>query len=428
MKLALILAAMPLILSAAELKSTDYPSISVAIAACAEKGGGRVVVPRGLHETGPVHLKSNVELHFEDGAKLLFSDDLDAYRPGVPVSWNGIESLNYSPLLYAYGVTNAAVTGRGLVSARLAFWLKWRDLPGRALAAAAQIRWSEQNAPMAERDLTAIEGAGTRPHVVHLNRCKDVTLDGFSIKGSPFWTVHVFLSQDIVVRNLDVDAWSEDGLVLNNSDGCDIECSRNVLVENCTFSQNDDAIVIKSGREAEGRRRAISSEDIVIRNCTVRKAHTLVAIGSEVSGGIRNVRLENCRVTSSVNALVFVKTNPRRGGFIENITVDGVEAKRVDGDAIGLMTRWYYGQPPGEALMQEHPEVTRIRGIHVRNVRCDWVKRFVTLLGDPNLPPQDVVLENVIADEVFERFSKIKHMGSLKLDVTARKIWPDTQW
>lgn len=414
--------------SARSLLSTDYPTISLAIAACAEKGGGRVTVPAGTYETGPVHLKSNVELHFEEGAKLVFTDNPKAYLPGVPSSWNGNECINYSPLIYAYGCTNAAVTGKGVLAPRLGIWHVWRDAPGVIETYQTLKVWSDGDVPLDARDLTAVPNSRGRPQTVQLYRCKNVTLDGFSIRGTPFWTVHLLRSNDIIVRNLDINAWAEDGTVLNNSDGIDIEMSKDVLVENCTFAQNDDAIVIKAGRGRDGRRIGTPSERILIRNCTVNKGHVLLGIGSEVSGGIRDVRMENCRVNCEVWRLFLVKTHPSRGGFVKNITVDGIEAKKVTHDAIRIHTRSFLGQPGGCEVPGPRPYLTDISDIAIRNVHCEWAKRFVQLLGDPDFPVRNVTLENVVTDVAFEDFVKVENVDGIKLDVTAKKVYPDAHW
>ncbi len=412
---------------AADVRSTDYPSISDAISACAVRGGGRVVVPPGRHETGPVHFRSNVELHLQKGAQLVFSDDSRDYLPAVRTSWEGSDCLNYSPLVYAYGCTNVALTGSGTLAPRLRKWVPWRSPPGAAAAHRQLSAWRNANAPVEERDLTKMSDSGMRPHLVQFLSCSGVRLEGFSIRGAPFWTLHLCKCSDVRVKGLDVSSWGEDGIAMNNTDGIDIEMSRDVTVEDCTFRQNDDAIVIKAGRDEDGRRNGLPSENILIRNCTVKAGHVLLGIGSEVSAGVRNVRMENCRVEGEAVRLVFLKTNPRRGGFIENITVDGVSAKRVTGDIVCIETRYFYGQP-GQEVVGPNPTLTRIEGLVVRNVSCEWTKRAVTLLGDPDYPVRGVSLENIVADVVFERFARIENIDGIKMDVSARKVYPDAQW
>lgn len=412
---------------AKDVRSTDYPSVTAAIAACHAAGGGRVVVPAGRHETGPVHLKSNVELHLEDGATLVFSDDEKDYLPVVPTSWEGVEVMGFSPLVYGYGVTNAAVTGKGRLCAKVEGWLKYKGRRPNDDAIAAKKRWGRENAPLAERDLSRFPESGMRPHFLQLNRCGKVRLEGFSMRGSPFWMLHVYRCAGVTISGLDVCSWTDEGLVMNNSDGLDIEMSRDVSVERCTFRQNDDAICLKAGKDEDGRRNGIPCENILIRRCNVDAGHGLLVIGCEVSAGVRNVRLEDCTVNAEANRLVFLKTTPARGGFIENVVVDGIRAKKVLGEAICLETRFYVGQP-GEELPGARPYLTRIDGLMVRNVHCEWAKQLVKLLGEPLYPATNVTLENIRTDVAFEHFVTCENVDGVKLDVAAKKVFPDAQW
>ena len=380
--------------------------LNAAIARKSREGGGRVIVPGGRHfSRGPIRLKSNVELHFSDGAVVEFSDDPADYQPGVPVSWEGNECYNLSPLVYAYGETNVAVTGRGLLKPRMDAWLAWfadgKRSPGMD-AAIDRLKndWAQHDAPIEERQVWKLPGARFRPQMMMLNRCRNVRLEDFAIRGTPFWTVHLFLCADVVVRGLDIDAYDDRGRWIGNSDGIDIECSRNVLVENCTFRQRDDAIVIKSGKDRDGRRLATPTENVTVRGCTVRGGPTFCAIGSELSGGVRNIRLANCRVTDTIGQFLHVKTNPRRGGFVDGVTVEDVEVKDVHHDFMRVNTRYFYGCPGEEKL--EHELLTPIRNLTVRNVHAASAKRLLMLDGDENIPVEGVTLENVRADKVAE--------------------------
>ena len=390
--------------AAAVFRSSDYPSISQAVADCSAKGGGTVRVAKGLHVShGPVVLKSNVELHLEDGATILFSDNVQDYLPGVPVAIEGVECLNVSPLVYAYGCTNVAITGTGTLKAKMDFWWTWAGLRKPACEAVNRLlknEWSQKNVPLAERRLWEQPGAEFRPQFLHFNRCKGVRLDGFAVRGSPFWTIHVFLCEDVVARNLDVDATGEDGRLINNSDGFDIDATKNVLVENCTFCQGDDALVFKSGKDFDGRRLATPTENVVVRNCTVRKGHNLAAIGSELSGGVRNVRISGCRIAGSVGELLHVKTNPRRGGFVENISVEDVTCDELRQDVLGVTTRYYFGASGEEAFSEDY--LTPIRGIMIRNIRCRKAPRRFNLRGDYLKPVENIAFENVAVEELTD--------------------------
>ena len=240
-------------------KSTE--AFAKAMATCEAAGGGRVVVPKGTWLTGAVHFRNNCNLHLADGATLEFTDDPADYLPVVHTSWEGVECLNYSPLLYGYGVTNVAITGKGTIAPRMDFWKTWFPRPPEHMKATEMLyHWCSTNAVMSARDLTAIKGSNVRPHLIQFNRCGNVLLDGFRIRESPFWTIHLYHSENCVVRNLDVYAHG------HNNDGVDIEMTRNVLVGNCRFDQGDDGIVLKAGRNQDAWRLNRPTENIVVRN------------------------------------------------------------------------------------------------------------------------------------------------------------------
>ena len=375
-----------------------------AIERCASTGGGVVTVPSGHHvSNGPIVLKSNVELHLAEGAVVEFSDRLEDYLPGVPVSWEGNECVNVSPLVYAFGCTNVAITGKGVFKPRLGFWRTWygpRDAEMNAAVNKLKNEWAENDVPIAKRQLWNLPGAKFRPQLLHFNRCRGVRLEGFAAKGTPFWTVHFFLCEDVVARDLDIDAYDDEGNWIGNSDGIDLECTRNALVERCTFHQHDDAIVIKSGKDRDGRRLATPTENVVVRDCTVRGGPTFVAIGSELSGGIRNVTIENCRVTEEIGQLVHVKTNPRRGGFVDGLTVRGIEAGRVRESMVVVDALYFYGCPGEERLANEL--ATKIGNLTFRDIRASEAGRRLKLVGDPSRPVEGMTVENVIAEKCAE--------------------------
>lgn len=391
-------------------------AIAAAMSAAQADGGGRIVVPAGRWTTGPVRFRSNCELHLAKGAELLFTDDLQEYLPGVRVSWEGVECYNVSPLVYAFGCTNVAITGTGTLKAKPDFWWSWAGPRKPDCEVANRLLkdvWSPKNVPVAERQLWKEPNARFRPHFLHFNRCRGVRLEGFSIRGAPFWTVHLFLCSDVTVRGLDIDATCDDGRMINNTDGIDIEATRDVLVERCRFSQGDDAIVLKAGKDFDGRRLATSTENVVVRDCTVRRAHNLVAVGSELSGGVRNVRISNCRIVGTVSELLHVKTNPRRGGFVENVVIDGVVAEELRTRLFGLTSRYYFGAPGEEALPEDH--FTPIRGIVLRNIRCRKARRMLDLRGDYLLPVENVTLENVVVGQV-EDADYVANVVNLRVD------------
>ena len=358
------------------------------IDAVAAKGGGRVVIPAGEHfSDGPLRLRSNIELRLEEGAKLVFSDDPAKYLPAVPTSWEGVECLNYSPLIYVYGCTNVAITGKGTIAPKMKFWRKWfaREAGHRA-ATRKLYDWCSFLAPLEERDLTKLPESNVRPHLIQFNRCKDVRLEGFRIRESPFWTIHLYLCDGVVARGLDVRAHG------HNNDGIDIEMTKNVLVENCRFDQGDDAVVIKSGRNQDAWRLATPSENIEIRNCTVVNGHVLLGIGSEMSGGVRNVYLHDCVLESEALRLFYVKTNERRGGFVENIRMENVTAKKVQFGVMDVETDVLY---QWRAFPTHEVRVTPIKNLSMKNVTVEEAQWRVHVLGDKRLPVDGVSLENV---------------------------------
>ena len=363
-------------------------SIQGEIDAVAANGGGRVVVSAGEHFSDePIRLRSNVELHLEDGARLVFSDDPAKYLPAVPTSWEGVECLNYSPLVYAYGCTNVAITGKGTIAPKMKFWRKWFGREAGHRAATRKLYdWCSFLAPVEERDLTKLPESNVRPHLIQFNRCKDVRLEGFRICESPFWTIHLYLCDGVVARGLDVYAHG------HNNDGIDIEMTKNVLVENCRFDQGDDAIVIKSGRNQDAWRLATPSENIEVRNCTVVNGHVLLGIGSEMSGGVRNVYLHDCVLESEALRLFYVKTNERRGGFVENIRMENVTAKKVRYGVMDVETDVLY---QWRDFPTHEVRVTPIRNLSMKNVTVEEAERLVHILGDKRLPVDGVLLENV---------------------------------
>lgn len=364
------------------------------IDAVAAAGGGVVNVPAGEHVLkGPLHLRSNIELHLADGAKLVFSDDPSDYLPSVMSSWEGVECKTLSPLVYAYGCTNVAITGGGTFAPRMKTWRSWFGRGEGHRAATRQLYdWcSEQNVPPEKRDVTALSDSKVRPHLMQFNRCKNVRLEGFKIRESPFWTIHLFLSEDCVLRNLDVYAHG------HNNDGVDVEMTRNVLIENCTFDQGDDAIVIKSGRNRDAWRLATPSENIEIRNCTVVNGHVLLGIGSEMSAGVRNVWMHDCKLTSDCLNLFYVKVNERRGGFVENIRMENCTAKNVKRAVMGVETDVLY---QWRDFPTHEVRVTPIRNLSMKNVTVESAERLVNVRGDRRCPVRNVRLEHVSCAQV----------------------------
>jgi polygalacturonase len=396
-------------------QQANQRAIADAIAAATAAGGGRVVIPVGIWATGPIHLRSNVELHLEKGATLAFSPHPADYLPAVPTSWEGIECLNYSPLVYAYACENVAITGEGILLARLDIWSIWYARPKPHMDALVELyQMARKKVPVARRDMTRGD-ANLRPHFIQFNRCRHVLVEGVQIQNSPFWTIHPYLCRDVVIRGVRIEAHG------HNNDGVDPEMSQNVLIEACVFDQGDDAISVKSGRDHDGWRLHTPARNIVMRNCRVKNGHQLMAIGSELSGGIENVFVDNCHfdvtgsgAKSTIQNILFVKTNERRGGYVRNIYLSNVSATEVAGGVLSVDTdvlyQWRTLTPTYDRRL------TPIAGIHVSDVRVERATFVCEIKGAAELPVRDVTLRRVKVAQVGGTPVQTEHVTGLRIE------------
>ena len=388
-------------------KKLNTKAIAKAITACHLVGGGRVVIPKGEWLTGPIHLKSNINLYMEEGAVLRFTDTPSDYLPAVMTSWEGMECYNYSPLIYASDCENIAITGKGVLAPKMDTWRIWFARPQAHMEALRKLyTMASTDVPVEERQMAVGEN-NLRPHLIHLNRCRNVLLDGFKIRESPFWTIHLYMCKGGIVRGLDVKANG------HNNDGIDLEMSRNFLIENCKFDQGDDAVVIKAGRNQDAWRLNTPCENIVIRNCRILKGHTLLGIGSEISGGIRNIYMHDCTAPNSVMRLFFVKTNHRRGAFVENIHMENIRTghvQRVLEIDTDVLYQWR------ELVPTYEERITRIDGIYLKNVICESADAIYELKGDAKLPVRNVVIKDVHVDKVNDFVKKVHNVKNVKED------------
>ncbi|MBS1157019.1 MAG: glycosyl hydrolase family 88 [Proteobacteria bacterium] len=344
-------------------------AIRKAIEACHAAGGGRVVVPAGVFATGAIHLKSNVNLHVSEGATLKFSPDPAQY-PLVFTRWEGVECMNYSPLIYAFEQENVAVTGKGLLdgSASNDTWWAWNIKPNPKQNPDRNklIEMGEKGVPVAERVFG--QGHLLRPNFIQPNRCRNVLIEGVSIINSPMWEIHPVLCTNVTVRGVRIKAHGP------NNDGCDPECSRDVLIEDCVFDTGDDCIAIKSGRNNDGRRVNVPSENIIVRNCQMKDGHGGVVLGSECSGNIRNVFVENCEMDSpNLDRALRFKNNAIRGAVIENVFMRNVRIGRV-GEAVLTIDFMYEEGPNG-------PYKPVARNIEISNVTSTASPRVMYIAG-----------------------------------------------
>ena len=379
-------------------------AINKAIEACHAAGGGRVVVAGGTFVTGAVHLKDNVNLHVAEGATLKFSPEPARFLPVVRTRFEGIECMNYSPLIYAFERENIAVTGKGTLDGSASndtWWGLVRPRPGSNVDVRASYNrlreFGEKGVPVEQR----VFGAGhtLRPSFILPFRCRNVLIEDVQIINSPMWEIHPVLSTNVTVRGVTVVSHGP------NNDGCNPDSSRDVLIENCVFDTGDDCIAIKSGKDADGRRVGVSSENIVVRNCVMKDGHGGVVLGSEVSGGVRNVFVEDCRMDSpNLDRALRLKTNSDRGGFIENIFLRNVAVGRVAHSVLTIDLVY------GRVTAGPYPPV--VRNVLMENVTGASSPRVLSVVGTP-----DSTIEHVrLVDCVFrgiEAADVLEHAGSL---------------
>jgi polygalacturonase len=357
-------------------------AIRAAIAACHDAGGGRVLVPNGTFATGSIHLKSGVNLHLADRARLAFAHTPEAYLPVVMTRFEGVELMNYSPFIYAFEARDIAITGRGTLDgqADASHWWPWKggagttgpnQLADRAKLIEAQAR----GVPVAER----VFGSGhyLRPNFIQPYRCQNVLVDGVTIVSSPMWEIHPVLCSNVTVRNVRISSHGP------NNDGCNPESSRDVLIERCVFDTGDDCIAIKSGRNDDGRRLRTPSENIVIRDCQMKDGHGGVVIGSEISGGARHIYAERCRMDSpQLDRVLRFKTNSVRGGVIEHVYMRDVTVGQV---AESVMTADFYYEEGDSG-----PYPPTLRDVEMRRVTSQKSKYAFLLRGYAHAPIMDV--------------------------------------
>jgi len=356
-------------------------AISQAIKNCASSGGGHVVVPSGVFLTGPIHLLGNVDLHLEKGAILKFSTDPNLYLPMVPTRFEGMDCLNYSPLIYSKEQTNIAVSGEGTLDGQAdeSNWLEWKKKTGSKsqLQGRARLdRMVNEDVPLEKRVFG--EGSYLRPDFIEFNNCKNVLIEGVKIRRSPMWEIHPLFCSNVTVRGVEIISHGA------NNDGCDPESCTDVLIEKCLFDTGDDCIAIKSGRNNDGRRVGMPSSNIIIRDCVMRDGHGGTTIGSEVSGGCRNVFVENCEMSSpDLTCALRIKSNAMRGGVLENIFMRNIKVGVVKDSVLQIDLLYEEGPHGGHNpficnVVMDHitvenaPRILNVRGFPgatIKNVR-----------------------------------------------------------
>jgi hypothetical protein len=362
-------------------------AIAEAIDACAAAGGGTVIIPSGLWLTGPIHLRSNTNLHAAEGATVRFSTRFEDYLPVVQTRWEGIEIYNYSPLIYANSADNIAITGSGTFDGQGEAWFNmriWQKVDREKL-------WNSEadGIPVEDRIYGTEEGA-LRPAMVQPFNCSNVLIEGPTFTRSPFWVIHPVYCDRLIIRNVTVDSHGV------NNDAVDLDSCTNSLVEHCSFSVGDDAVAIKSGRDADGWRVGRPSENIVVRHITSIGGHGGAVIGSELSGGARNVLFHDFYFKDTVTAL-RIKSKIGRGGVIEDIwfrdiVITGLREKPAF---------WLDALYASHTVRPATTELTTFRNIHVENLASWGGVRSIEISAYAERPAENLTLENVSVSADF---------------------------
>ena len=384
-----------------------------AINTCSDNGGGIVLVPKGKYLTGPIHLENNVNLHLEEGTEILFSTDVKDY-PIVMTSYEGVEIMNYSPLIYAKDKKNIAVTGKGVLNGQGSneYWWSWcgskkygweegKPRQKDSLGIPMLMDLSDRGVPVTERIFG--DGHYLRPTFFEPFNCETVMIQGVKIINAPFWVIHPTRCTNVIVDGVTVNSHGP------NNDGCDPEYSKNVIIKNCVFNTGDDCIAIKAGRDADGRRVGIKSENIVVQNCKMIDGHGGVVIGSEMSAGVRNVYVENCEMNSpNLDRAIRIKTNTRRGGVVDGVYVRKIQVGQVREAVLKLNMHYaIYGDQKGDFM-------PAIKNVLLEDIEVeDGGKYGILAKGYEQSPIKNITLKNVNIKKV-DKISSLENVANLK--------------
>ncbi len=405
-------------------KTLNTQAIADAISDVSENGGGKVIVPRGLWLTGPIVLKSNVNFHLEDGALILFSDNKDLY-PLMETSFEGLNTVRCQAPLSGHDLENVAITGRGVIDGNGDAWrfvkrsklteTQWKELvaSGGVVDKKGNTWYPSESfmeaANMSDMNVVELDNMDEyqkmrdflRPVLVSLVNCKKVLLDGPVFQNSPAWNVHPLMCENLTVRNIEVrNPWYS-----QNGDGIDIESCKNVLLYDSSFDVGDDAICIKSGKDKDGRDRGMPAENTIVKNCIVYHGHGGVTVGSEMSGGVKNMHASGCTFIGTDVGLRF-KSTRGRGGVVENIFISDIDMMDIPTNAISF-NLYYGGLSVSEMLAQKDenkgdeviPAVTeetpQFKDIVIKNITCKGALQAIYLQGLPEMNLENVYLEDL---------------------------------
>jgi polygalacturonase len=366
-----------------------------------EQGGGTIVFPAGEYLTGAIHLKSNIHLVVEGGAVLKFSQNFDDY-PFVQTRWAGVECIGFSPLIYANGAENVSITGMGTIDGNAFAWYdRQLEIIADRENVKPETKWEKELAELNKNadpgDL--VENYGVywksqflRPPVIQFYNCTNVLLRDITVINSPFWTIHPVYCDRVTIDNVTID--NPPGT--HNTDGINPESSRNVHISNCLINVDDDCITLKAGRDSDGRRVGIPTENVTITNCIFNRGYGGLTIGSEMSGGVKNVVVSNC-VFNDLDWGIRIKTQRGRGGIIENIQMNNLI---INNNKLGISINTRYTELPSAPVSERTPIV---RNIRISDVMVNNAQRAGQIIGLEEMPVEDVFLENIVvsAEEGF---------------------------
>jgi len=391
--------------------------INDAIIACNRKGGGVVLIPAGYWLTGPVELKSNVNLHLEKNALLQFTADFNEYKI-IEGNYEGKPSArNQSPIM-GTNLENIGITGFGTIDGNGDAWrmvgknalteAEWKKktLSGGLVSEDGKTWFPSTKTKKAylEKSSVLLGGAKKlsdfedikdflRPNLVVLTNCSKVLLEGLTFQNSPAWNLHPLMCNDLTIRNIKV----KNPDYAQNGDGVDIESCKNVLVEGSVFDVGDDAICIKSGKDEEGRKRNMPTENVVIRNNLVYAGHGGFVVGSEMSGGARNIFVSDCSFMGTDKGIRF-KTTRGRGGTVEKIYIKNLNMFNIVDEAI-FFDMYYWTKPPVANEKQEVPNVSietpQFRDILIENIICNGAEKGVFIRGLPEMAVKNIKMKNL---------------------------------
>lgn len=399
-------------------KTMATASIKKAIETCSKNGGGMVLIPAGKFLTGAMHLENNVNLHVSEGAELLFSTNPQDYYPLVHTSFEGMELMNYSPLIYAKNKKNIAVTGKGILNGQASAnnWWPWKGKTSEGTNGyrtgdpsqldknnvPALMEMADNNVPVSERVFG--NGHYIRPNFIEPFECENVLIKDVTIINAPFWIIHPMKSNFVTIDGVNIKSHGP------NNDGCDPEYSKNVIIKNTTFNTGDDCIAIKAGRDAEGRRVGIMTENVIVRDCKMIDGHGGVVIGSEMSAGVKNVFVYNCFMDSpELDRAIRLKTNTRRGGSVDGFYVKNVTVGEVK-EAVLHITMNY-----GIYANQTGDFIPSIKNILLEDVTVKNGGKYAIFAdGLANSKIENITFKNVKIEKVKENFM-LKNVDNLKI-------------